>query len=183
MNKLTPKQRQFINEYLVDFNATKAAARAGYSAKTAYSQGQRLLKNVEIQEALVQRRQEIFDANDLTPEKVVAELVKVAFASMSTYTSWGPLGVKLVASNELPEGAAAAVAEVTESISEKSYNLRFKLHDKAASLDKILKYLQWKQETVDLGERISKLEERIEELGIKDQRNGTNSKYSIPRRS
>lgn len=78
---LTPKQARFVQEYLVDLNATAAAKRAGYSAKnadkigsellgktrvsdaiqaavkqreqrTAYSIGQRLLKNVEIQKAL-----------------------------------------------------------------------------------------------------------------------------------
>jgi phage terminase small subunit len=46
--ELTPQQRMFIAEYLVDLNATKAAERAGYSAKTAKSQGSRLLTNVDI---------------------------------------------------------------------------------------------------------------------------------------
>ena len=45
---LTPKQQLFIDDYLIHFNATRAAKTAGYSEKTAYSQGQRLLKNVEI---------------------------------------------------------------------------------------------------------------------------------------
>src|SRR5690606_24873160 len=45
---LTPKQAAFAREYLVDLNATQAAIRAGYSEKTAYSQGQRLLKNAEV---------------------------------------------------------------------------------------------------------------------------------------
>lgn len=44
---LTEKQMLFFKEYIVDSNATQAAIRAGYSKKTAYSQGQRLLKNVE----------------------------------------------------------------------------------------------------------------------------------------
>ena len=44
---LNEKQKWFYKEYLVDSNATQAAKRAGYSPKTAYSQGQRLLKNVE----------------------------------------------------------------------------------------------------------------------------------------
>ena len=44
---LNEKQQLFFKEYLVDSNATQAAIRAGYSKKTAYSQGQRLLKNVE----------------------------------------------------------------------------------------------------------------------------------------
>lgn len=52
MAKLTPKQEAFVQEYLIDFNATQAAVRAGYSSKTAYSIGQRLLKNVEVQEYL-----------------------------------------------------------------------------------------------------------------------------------
>ncbi|TIN81228.1 terminase small subunit, partial [Mesorhizobium sp.] len=38
---MTPKQEQFVREYLIDLNATQAAIRAGYSAKTAYSQGER----------------------------------------------------------------------------------------------------------------------------------------------
>ena len=48
MAKLTPKQKMFVEEYLIDLNATQAAIRAGYSEKTAYSQGERLLKNVEV---------------------------------------------------------------------------------------------------------------------------------------
>ena len=44
-----PKKERFPEEYIIDLNATKAAERCGYSKKTAYSQGQRLLKDVEIQ--------------------------------------------------------------------------------------------------------------------------------------
>lgn len=47
---LTEKQKLFCNEYLIDLNATQSAVRAGYSKKSAYSQGQRLLKNVEVRE-------------------------------------------------------------------------------------------------------------------------------------
>ena len=49
---LTDKQIRFFKEYMLDTNATQAAIRAGYSEKTAYSQGQRLLKNVEGQKFL-----------------------------------------------------------------------------------------------------------------------------------
>lgn len=44
--KLTPKQKRFVEEYLVDCNATQAAIRAGYSPKTAYSIGQENLKKL-----------------------------------------------------------------------------------------------------------------------------------------
>ena len=57
---LTDKQKLFYKEYLVDSNATQAAKRAGYSEKTAYSQGQRLLKNVEGQKYL----KELMDAKE-----------------------------------------------------------------------------------------------------------------------
>lgn len=45
---MTNKQKRFAEEYLIDANATQAAIRAGYSQKTAYSQGERLLKNVDV---------------------------------------------------------------------------------------------------------------------------------------
>jgi hypothetical protein len=50
--QLTPKQRRFVDEYLVDLNATQAAIRAGYSVRTAEQQGPRLLGNVEISKAV-----------------------------------------------------------------------------------------------------------------------------------
>ena len=46
--KLKPKQQLFVDEYLIDLNATQAAIRAGYSAKTAEVQGCRLLRNAHI---------------------------------------------------------------------------------------------------------------------------------------
>lgn len=56
---LTPKQERFCVEYLVDCNATQAAIRAGYSAKTARSQGQRMLTNVDIKLKIDELREEL----------------------------------------------------------------------------------------------------------------------------
>lgn len=55
---MTHRQHIFIQEYLSSFNATEAAKRAGYSAKTAYSIGAELLKNPEIQKAIEQHTQQ-----------------------------------------------------------------------------------------------------------------------------
>ena len=55
---LNDKQKLFYKEYLVDSNATQAAIRAGYSKKTAYSQGQRLLKHVEGQKYMTKLMEE-----------------------------------------------------------------------------------------------------------------------------
>lgn len=57
--KLTPKQQRFVEEYLVDCNATQAAIRAGYSKKSAYSIGQENLKKPEVKEAIALKQKKI----------------------------------------------------------------------------------------------------------------------------
>ncbi|MEQ6856082.1 terminase small subunit [Lysinibacillus capsici] len=52
---LNDRQKRFADEYIIDLNATQAAIRAGYSEKTARSQGQRLLTNVDIQAYIEER--------------------------------------------------------------------------------------------------------------------------------
>ena len=54
IKKLTDKQRRFVEEYLIDLNATQGAIRAGYSKKTAQEQSSRLLSNVMVQDAIAQ---------------------------------------------------------------------------------------------------------------------------------
>ncbi len=70
---LTPRQERFVEEYLVDSNATQAAIRAGYSKKTAYSQGHRLLKNVEVAEAIMEGRASVAEEASVSAAWVVQE--------------------------------------------------------------------------------------------------------------
>ncbi len=58
-NKLTPKKRKFVQEYILTRNATQAAKNAGYSEKTARTIGSKLLTNVDIQEALKKERKKL----------------------------------------------------------------------------------------------------------------------------
>ena len=53
---MTPKQERFVEEYLIDLNATQAAIRAGYSAKTAQEQSSRLLSNVMVSQAIAEAK-------------------------------------------------------------------------------------------------------------------------------
>ena len=76
---LTPKQERFVQEYLVDLNATAAAKRAGYNEKTAYSMGQRLLKKVEIQNSIQEAQRSLQDRTEVTQERIIAETAKLAF--------------------------------------------------------------------------------------------------------
>lgn len=74
---LTPKKLKFVNEYMIDLNATAAAERSGYSKKTAYSQGQRLLKDVEIA-ALIKEQKDVFaESAKLSRDEIAENLAKV----------------------------------------------------------------------------------------------------------
>lgn len=75
---LTAKQKIFVQEYLVDLNATAAAKRAGYSEKTAYSMGQRLLKNVEVQKAIQKANTARQQRTEITQDYVIGKLKEIA---------------------------------------------------------------------------------------------------------
>lgn len=77
--ELTNKQQAFCREYLKDFNATQAAKRAGYSDKTSYSQGQRLLKKAEVKIEIAGLLSEIEAISTVEVAEIVAELRKLAF--------------------------------------------------------------------------------------------------------
>jgi phage terminase small subunit len=75
------KQQVFADEYLNDFNATQAAIRAGYAERTAYSQGQRLLKHVEVSEYIQARLSDI----TMSAEEVLTRLAEQARGEHGRY--------------------------------------------------------------------------------------------------
>ena len=79
--KLTPKQQRFVEEYLVDLNATQAAIRAGYSAKTVNQQGPRLLVNVGVQAAIQAAQQERSVRVQCTQDSVLEGIIRCTQAS------------------------------------------------------------------------------------------------------
>lgn len=77
MAKLTEKQKRFCDEYLIDLNATQAAIRAGYSAKTAGRIGGENLKKLEIIKYIDQRMQEIKSQRTADAAEVLETLTAV----------------------------------------------------------------------------------------------------------
>ncbi len=73
--KLTATQERFVDEYLVDLNATQAAIRAGYSAKTAHSCGPRLLVNAGVTAAIAAAKQARTEATKIDSDWVLREAV------------------------------------------------------------------------------------------------------------
>ena len=79
---LKPKQKEFVNQYPVDFNATQAAIRAGYSPKSAFVQGSRLLSNDKVQAALAISQAKREEKTGVTAEWVLKSLESVALRCM-----------------------------------------------------------------------------------------------------
>lgn len=75
--ELTARQSRFVDEYLLDLNATQAAIRAGYSEKTAESQGARLLRNVKVQSAITERKEARSNRTGVDSDYVLHRLVEI----------------------------------------------------------------------------------------------------------
>lgn len=82
MADLTPKQARFVEEYLVDLNATQAAIRAGYSSKTAEQQASRLLVNVKVAAAISAAQTKRSKRTEITQDRVLKELGKLGFGDI-----------------------------------------------------------------------------------------------------
>ena len=79
---LTPKQERFVEEYLVDLNATQAAIRAGYSAKTAEWQGPQLLGKTHVADAIKDQRAKVSERTMRTVADVMADIGRVRANAM-----------------------------------------------------------------------------------------------------
>jgi phage terminase small subunit len=149
MTELTPKQARFVQEYLIDLNATQAAIRAGYSAKTAEQIGHQLLKKTSVAEAVAQAQAKLSEKTGITVERVLEEYAKLGFANMQDYIRVTDEGDAYVNLSEMSRDQAAAIAEVKvedfkDGRGEDARDVRrvtFKLSDKRAALDSIAKHL------------------------------------------
>ena len=79
---LSAKRKRFVAEYLIDLNATQAAIRAGYSPKTAMSQGPRLLSNAEVQAAVQAGKARQLEKAELSAEAVLEAIRRVVMGDI-----------------------------------------------------------------------------------------------------
>jgi phage terminase small subunit len=108
------RRTRFIDEYLIDFNATQAAIRAGYSPRSAHVTGSRLLSDAKVQEILTARRQELSDKTGEAAKRVRAELERIGYADLGDIwkptTAPGKLELKPIA--EWPEDCRRAISKI-----------------------------------------------------------------------
>ena len=82
---MSPKRLKFVDEYLIGGNATKAAIRAGFSEKTAKSQGQRLLTFVDVQKKIAEGQELARKQAEISREEVLGVLAAIIRADVPSY--------------------------------------------------------------------------------------------------
>lgn len=146
----TNKQDLFVEEYLVDLNATQAAIRAGYSVKTAEQQGSRLLSNVKVQTKIAKAMAERSKRTGVNQDRVVLELAKIAFVNPSELidTSTGK-----VLPGASPDDLAC-IQSVKVKRTTKGKNAieerEVRVHDKIKALEKLGQHLGMWNDKIDL---------------------------------
>jgi phage terminase small subunit len=140
---LNERQKLFAREYLIDFNATQAAKRAGYSEKTAYSYGQQLLNHIEIKRELEELQRDRFKSMEVTADKVIKEIAKIAFFDARKLFDDDGIPKHITKIDDDTSGAIAGLDVVSIGSGESSTGqiLKYKIADKNAALEKLCKYL------------------------------------------
>jgi phage terminase small subunit len=142
-NKLSPKQERFCQEYMIDLNATKAAIRAGYSSKTAYSIGEENLRKPEIKKFIQEVREKDAKVAEITRSMVLEGYRKLAFYdTRKFYNENGDL----IDVNDLDDETSFAltsfeVSEEKEKGVVTGYVKKIKMSDRKNALDSICKVL------------------------------------------
>lgn len=139
--KLTPKQQRFVEEYLIDLNATQAAIRAGYSEDTANEIGSQNLAKLSVRAAIDAALAERSKRTEITADMVLMELGRIGFSNINNYLRFNPTGVEMFDSSKMNDDALRCISEISETVTKEGGTVKFKLHDKVSALEKIGKHL------------------------------------------
>ena len=92
MRSLGARQQRFVDEYMVDLNATRAAIAAGYSKNTASQAGCEVLRNPKVAAEIGRRQSLMAERLSVSAENVISELAKLAFANVGDFYRVGADG-------------------------------------------------------------------------------------------
>lgn len=134
-------ERRFVDEYLVDLNATQAAIRAGYSPVCARTLAHEVKSKERVAQAIKKAMADRSRRTGISSDRVLRELARVAFSDMKTFAKWGPSGISLKPSEDMSEDDSACIQELSESVTKDGGSTRFKLHDKRPALEMLARHL------------------------------------------
>lgn len=135
---LTKKQKLFIDEYLIDLNATQAAIRAGYSPDTAQQIGSENLSKPVIRARLDKAIAERSKRTGVNADRVIMELAKIAFVNAEDVIDMDTATVK---AGVLPEDTAAIQSVKLKTFGEDGLEREIKMADKLKALELLGKHL------------------------------------------
>lgn len=163
---MTKKQKRFVEEYLIDLNATQAAIRAGYSPDTANEQGSRMLANVSIRTHIDKAMAERSKRTGVNADRVVMELAKIAFINAADVINADDATLR---DDAVPEDTAAIQSVKVKTIPTKDgegIEREIKMADKIKALELLGKHLGMFRDKVDLTvEHSEKLDDIMSQIG------------------
>lgn len=155
---MTEKNKRFVEEYLIDLNATQAAIRAGYSPSTAGSIGNEILKKPEISKAIAQAMAERSKRTGVSQDRIVRELAKIAFSNLTDIVD--PFDGSVIQSADRDDLACIQSIKVKQS--EDFTEREVRLADKMRALELLGKHLGMFRDRLE----VSGLEEEKSKLGL-----------------
>lgn len=158
---MTKKQKRFIEEYLIDLNATQAAIRAGYSPDTAKSIGSENLTKPDIQARIAKAMAERSKRTGVNADRVVMELAKIAFVNANDVIDTETATVK---ADALPEDTAAIQSVKVKTFGEDGLEREIKMADKLKALELLGKHLGMFKDKVELSGSLETEKSKLDDL-------------------
>lgn len=150
MAKLTEKQQRFIDEYLIDLNATQAAIRAGYSVKTAREQASQNLTKLNIQQAISEKMAERSKRTGVNQDRVVMELAKIAFVNAADVIDSDDATIKAGATADDTAAIQSVKVKVIPTKEGEGVEREIRLNDKLKALELLGKHLGMWNDKLDV---------------------------------
>lgn len=158
---MTKKQKRFVEEYLIDLNATQAAIRAGYSPDTAKSIGSENLTKPDIQARIAKAMAERSKRTGVNADRVVAELAKIAFVNAEDVIDAETATVK---PNAAREDTAAIQSVKVKTFGEDGLEREIKMADKIKALELLGKHLGMFKDKVELSGTLETEKNKLDDL-------------------
>ena len=154
MAKLTEKQQRFIDEYLIDLNATQAAIRAGYSVKTAREQASQNLTKLNIQQAISEKMAERSKRTGVNQDRIVLELAKIAFVNAADVIDSEDATIKKGATTDDTAAIQSVKVKVIPTKEGEGVEREIRLNDKLKALELLGKHLGMWNDKMDVNVNI-----------------------------
>lgn len=165
---LTPKQKLFVDEYLIDLNATQAAIRAGYSPNNADKIGSELLGKTRVSDAISKAMAERSRRTGINQDRILMELAKIALVNPANVVDFDEA---TILDSALPEDLAAVASVKVKRFPTKEgegIEREIKFYDKTKALDLAGRHLGMFKDKLEVSGTLeterTKLDDLIEQM-------------------